>query len=104
MSSTAEHWLIVINAIVNGGNVIVCLGRLAAGSTEVRAEVRAYYTLLLSGSLAYGLQSALFGYIPTPAGVFFTLCVFVGLLTSKARWREGPPDDVMKSDHCPTVK
>lgn len=101
---TTTQLLIALNALINAGVVIVCLGRLNASSTEVRPEVRAYYTLLLTGSMAYGLQSALFGYIPTPAGVFFASCVFVGLLTSKERWREGPPEDVMVDEHLPTAE
>lgn len=56
--------------------------------------MRAYYTLLLTGAMTYGLQAPLFGYVPTPAGIFFALCVYVGLQTSKSRWRGGAPDDV----------
>lgn len=92
--STSIHFLIGLNFIVSGAIVIVCLGRLNASSLDVRTEVRAYYTLLLTGAMAYGLQAPLFGYIPTPAGVFFALCVFISLMTSKSRWRGGPPDDV----------
>lgn len=92
--STTTQFLIAINFFVNAAIVIVCLGRLNASSLDVRTEVRAYFTLLLTGAMAYGLQAPLFGYIPTPAGVFFAFCVFIALMTSKARWRLGPPDDV----------
>lgn len=101
--STATSLLILVNVIINGAIFIVCIKRLNDSSLEVRKEVRAYYTLLLTGAVAYGLQAPLFGYIPTPAGVFFALCVFAGLLTSNARWREGPPEDVLV-DQCSTVK
>lgn len=102
MSNTV-HFLIGLNMLINGAIVIVCLGRLNASSLDVRTEVRAYFTLLLTGAMAYGLQAPLFGYIPTPAGVFMAFCVFMALMTSKARWRGGPPDDV-KVDHCATMK
>lgn len=86
--------LIIINMAICMTIVWTCLCRLNASSSDVHMNVRAYYTLLLTGSLAYGFQAPLFGFIPTPAGVFFAWCVLIGLLMSTARWRNGAPREV----------
>lgn len=89
--------LIGINLLICGYIFWICLYRLGVSSPDVHPYVRGYYTLLLTGAVAYGLQAPLFGYIPTPAGVFFALCVMVGLLMSRERWSQGAPDEVLKA-------
>jgi hypothetical protein len=86
--------LIAFNFFVCMGIVWMCLCRLNVSSVEVHPQVRAYYTLLLTGAMAYGLQAPLFGYIPTPAGIFFATCVAIGMLMSRARWSAGAPVEV----------
>lgn len=88
------QFLIGVNLLICMSIAWMCLTRLAASSVDVHTHVRAYYTLLFTGSMAYGLQAPLFGFIPTPAGIFFATCVMVGLLMSKARWSNGAPKEV----------
>ena len=88
------QFLIGLNLMICMSIAWMCLCRLGVGSAEVHKSVRAYYTLLFTGSLAYGLQAPLFGFIPTPAGIFFASCVMIGLLMSKQRWSNGAPSEV----------
>ncbi|MBR2407073.1 MAG: hypothetical protein IKB04_08585 [Clostridia bacterium] len=71
--------------------MVVCICRLSVMHVGIRKLVRLKYTLLLSGACAYGFQPFIFGTWPTPAGMFFVVTVFVGLLTSSHRWRRAAP-------------
>ena len=83
----------LLNTVVCGAIMVVCICRLSVMHTGIRKLVRLKYTLLLSGACAYGFQPFIFGTWPTPAGMFFVVTVFVGLLTSSYRWRRHPPED-----------
>ena len=83
----------LLNTVVCGAIMVVCICRLSVMHTGIRKLVRLKYTLLLSGACAYGFQPFIFGTWPTPAGMFFVVTVFVGLLTSSYRWRRAAPAD-----------
>lgn len=82
---------VLLNTVMCGAILVVCLCRLSVMHTGIRKLVRLKYTLLLSGSFAYGFQPFIFGTWPTPAGMWFAATVFIGLLCSAHRWRRRPP-------------
>ena len=83
----------LLNTVVCGAIMVVCICRLSVMHTGIRKLVRLKYTLLLSGACAYGFQPFIFGTWPTPAGMWFALTVFVGLMCSAHRWRRHPPEE-----------
>lgn len=84
------HW-VLLNTMMCGAIMVVCICRLSVMHTGIRKLVRLKYTLLLSGACAYGFQPFIFGTWPTPAGMWFAATVFVGLLCSAHRWRRAAP-------------
>ena len=81
----------LLNTVVCGAIVVVCIRRLSVMHMGIRKLVRLKYTMLLSGAMGYGFQPFLFDTWPAPAGMWFALTVFVGLLCSAHRWRRAAP-------------
>ena len=90
MTDLSPHPLAVVNLVVCGAILVVCICRLSACHAGVAPLVRLKYTSLLSGALAYGFQPLLFATWPTPGGVFFAATVLLWLFCSRRRWRVGP--------------
>lgn len=87
-----QAWTL-FNTVVCGGIMVICLCRLSVMHTGIRKLVRLKYTLLLSGSLGYGFQPFMFDTWPTPAGMWFAMTVFAGLMCNAHRWRKAPPKE-----------
>ena len=87
--------LAIVNMVVCGAILVVCICRLSACHAGVAPLVRLKYTSLLSGALAYGFQPLLFATWPTPGGVFFATTVLLGLFCSRRRWSVGPPEETV---------
>ncbi len=84
----------LVNTFVCGAIMIICICRLGISHTGIFKLVRLKYTMLLTGSFAYGFQPFLFGTWPTPAGMLFSATVLGGLFCSAHRWRGTPPEEV----------
>ena len=85
------HIWVLLNTVVCGAIMVVCICRLSVMHAGIRKLVRLKYTMVLSGACAYGFQPFIFGTWPTPAGMWFAGTVFVGLLCSSHRWRRAAP-------------
>ncbi len=88
--------LVLINMVVSAAIFYMALCRLNKASKCVRVAVRAYYSLLLMGSMANGLQTVFFGQYPTVATTLFATCVAFGMTTGIRRWGKGAPEDTKK--------
>lgn len=88
-----HHAWLLLNTIVCGAIMMICICRLSVTHLGIRKLVRLKYTMLLSGACAYGFQPFMFDTWPTPAGMWFAATVFVGLMCSSHRWRKAPPKE-----------
>ena len=61
----------LLNTLVCGAIVFICICRLSVMHMGIRKLVRLKYTMLLSGAMGYGFQPFLFDTWPTPAGMWF---------------------------------
>jgi len=61
----------------------------------VPKKVRLQFVLILVGAMASGLQPVLFQQWPGVGQTLFSAAVFLGLLLSMSRWRDGPPEDLI---------
>jgi hypothetical protein len=86
-----QQVLALVNALVCGAIMVICLCRLAMCHPGISALVRLKYSTLLPGAMAHGFQTFLFGDFPTPGGVVMSCAVLVGLLCSANRWRWHAP-------------
>ncbi len=86
-----QNMLALVNTVVCGAVMEVCIRRLAMCHSGIAVLVRLKYTLLLGGGMAHGFQPFLFGEFPTIGGFVLSIGVFIGLLCSAHRWRKHPP-------------
>ena len=89
------QWWAFLNLLTCSAIAYICVGRLSMCHPGVAKLVRVKYTVLVTGSLAYGFQPILFNDWPSPGGVIFALSVLIGLLCSAARWRREPPKETV---------
>lgn len=83
--------LALLNVVVCGAIMVVCVCRLAMCHAGISILVRLKYATLLPGAMAHGFQTFLFGDFPTPGGVTLSVSVLIGLLCSAHRWRWHAP-------------
>ena len=88
----------LLNTVVCGEIMVICICRLSVMHTGIRKLVRLKYTMVLSGAMGYGFQPFLFDTWPTPAGMWFTVTILVGLFCSSHRWRRAAP---IETETCP---
>ena len=67
------QWWAFLNLLTCSAIAYICVGRLAMCHPGVVKLVRVKYTVLVTGSLAYGFQPILFNDWPSPGGVIFAL-------------------------------
>lgn len=91
---TYETWAL-LNVIVCGAIMGICVRRLSLCHPGISMLVRLKYTMLLTGSFAYGFQPLLFNDWPTRGGLILSMAVLVGLLCSARRWRGHPPQETV---------
>ena len=85
----------LMNVIVCGAIMSICVGRLSMCHPGVSMLVRLKYTMLLSGSFAYGFQPLLFNDWPTRGGLILSVAVLIGLLCSAHRWHGHAPKEIV---------
>lgn len=100
MNPQYQHYIVIVNLVVSAAIFYMSLCRLNVADTSVRVAVRGYYSLMLAGSMANGLQTVLFGQQPTIGGTVLAACAMFGMLSGLRRWVNGAPDDTKKF-YCP---
>ena len=85
MSLSTYQWLAAFNCLLCAGIAWVSIFRLNSETCKVNLKQRARYTLLLTGALVSGLQTALFGEWPGISTILFSLAVFCTMVLNIPR-------------------
>lgn len=86
MTWESHQLLAVLNLSICLAIAWACICRLNSDVCKHLLRPRARYTLMLTGSLASGLQPVLFGTWPGVGTVIFSAAVLAGLLINMVRW------------------
>lgn len=85
MSLSIYQWLAAFNWLLCAGIAWASICRLNSQVCKVNLKQRARYTLLLTGALVSGLQTALFGEWPGISAILFSLAVFCSMVLNMPR-------------------
>ena len=86
MTWESRQLLAVLNLSICLAIAWACICRLNSDVCKHLLRPRARYTLMLTGSLASGLQPVLFGTWPGVGTVIFSAAVLAGPLINMVRW------------------
>lgn len=99
MTWQSHQLLAVANLVICSGIAWACICRLNSEISRRFRMARARYTLLLTGSMACGLQPLLWGSWPTVGTVLFAGSVLAGLAINVVRWHGASHPARRKDDH-----
>ena len=85
MSLSIYQWLAAFNWLLCAGIAWASICRLNSKVCKVNLKQRARYTLLLTGALVSGLQTALFGEWPGISAILLSLAVFCSMVLNMPR-------------------
>lgn len=85
MSLSTYQWLAAFNCLLCTGIAWASICRLNSQVCKVNLKQRARYTLLLTGALVSGLQTALFGEWPGISAILLSLAVFCSMVLNMPR-------------------